>query len=130
MVPAMTLRGGLLTLALASSLLSSCAGQTAAPASTSGSLTKGHHDGGPLIAQQVDRVHRDRQQGVPDHRAPDLDRPGGVHVTERHVGCYLDPSAARCDISERDWSPPPRPADCEFDYGEGINLSAGEAPTR
>jgi hypothetical protein len=47
-----------------------------------------------------------------------------------NVGCYLDPSAARCDISERDWSPPPRPADCEYDYGQGINLAAGEAPTR
>jgi hypothetical protein len=47
-----------------------------------------------------------------------------------NVGCYLDPSAARCDISERDWSPPPRPADCAFDYGQGINLSAGEAPIR
>jgi hypothetical protein len=41
-----------------------------------------------------------------------------------NVGCYLDPSAARCDISERDWSSPPRPADCEFDYGQGINLAA------
>jgi hypothetical protein len=32
----------------------------------------------------------------------------------------------RCDISERDWSPPPWPADCEFDYGQGISLSGGE----
>ena len=29
-------------------------------------------------------------------------------------------------IIDRDWSPPPRPADCEFDYGQGISLAPGE----
>jgi hypothetical protein len=33
----------------------------------------------------------------------------------------------RCDIDERDWSPPPRPADCELDYGQGVVLGVGEA---
>ncbi|WP_308124247.1 DUF6636 domain-containing protein [Mycolicibacterium xanthum] len=30
----------------------------------------------------------------------------------------------RCDIAERDWTPPPRPADCPglTDYGQGITL--------
>lgn len=28
----------------------------------------------------------------------------------------------RCDIGERDWEPPPRPAECEFDYGTGTEL--------
>ncbi|MCW2517208.1 MAG: hypothetical protein JWR11_6250 [Mycobacterium sp.] len=46
-----------------------------------------------------------------------------------NVGCYIDPTAARCDISDRDWTPPPRPADCEFDYGQGINLSAARHRT-
>jgi hypothetical protein len=43
-----------------------------------------------------------------------------------NVGCIIDSAYIRCDISERDWSPPPRPADCEFDYGQGISLSRGE----
>jgi hypothetical protein len=43
-----------------------------------------------------------------------------------NVGCIIDSSYVRCDISERDWSPPPPPADCEFDYGQGISLSGGE----
>jgi hypothetical protein len=30
------------------------------------------------------------------------------------------------DIIDRDWSPPARPADCEFDYGQGISLAPGE----
>ena len=33
----------------------------------------------------------------------------------------------RCDIDKRDWSPPPRPADCVLDYGYGIVLGVGEA---
>lgn len=42
-----------------------------------------------------------------------------------NVGCYITATDVRCDISERDWTPPPRPADCEFDYGQGIAMSPG-----
>ena len=42
-----------------------------------------------------------------------------------NVACMIEPSRARCDIIDRDWSLPPRPADCELDYGQGITLSAG-----
>jgi hypothetical protein len=42
-----------------------------------------------------------------------------------NVGCFIASTTARCDVSERDWSPPPRPADCEFDYGQGISLEPG-----
>ena len=43
-----------------------------------------------------------------------------------NVSCMIDPDWARCDIIDRDWTPPPRPADCEFDYGQGISLAPGE----
>jgi hypothetical protein len=43
-----------------------------------------------------------------------------------NVSCMIDADWARCDIIDRDWSPPPRPADCEFDYGHGISLAPGE----
>jgi hypothetical protein len=42
-----------------------------------------------------------------------------------NVACMIDPTWVRCDILDNDWSPPPRPADCEFDYGQGISLSPG-----
>lgn len=45
-----------------------------------------------------------------------------------NIGCFIDPSTVRCDIRERDWKPPPAPADCRLDYGQGISLSAGGAP--
>jgi hypothetical protein len=45
-----------------------------------------------------------------------------------NIGCIIDTDYVRCDISERDWSPPARPADCEFDYGQGIAMAPGEKP--
>ena len=42
-----------------------------------------------------------------------------------NVSCVIDVDLARCDIIDRDWSPPPRPADCEFDYGQGIQIVPG-----
>lgn len=46
-----------------------------------------------------------------------------------NVSCVIDVNLARCDIIDRDWSPPPRPADCEFDYGQGISIAPGEPAT-
>jgi hypothetical protein len=43
-----------------------------------------------------------------------------------NVACTLDADWARCDIIARDWAAPARPADCEFDYGQGISLGPGE----
>jgi len=39
-----------------------------------------------------------------------------------NIGCYLDAGGARCDISRRSWNPPPAPASCELDYGQGLTL--------
>src|SRR6478609_1456542 len=30
----------------------------------------------------------------------------------RNIGCFMDPWTVRCDIRDRNWSPPPRPANC------------------
>lgn len=43
-----------------------------------------------------------------------------------NIGCYIDPEYVRCDIRERDWSPPPRPASCPVDWGQGLKLKVGE----
>ncbi|MBX7453413.1 hypothetical protein GR927_36005 [Mycolicibacterium sp. 3033] len=41
-----------------------------------------------------------------------------------NIACMIDGDLLRCDIQERDWSPPPRPADCPdmTGYGQGISL--------
>ncbi len=43
-----------------------------------------------------------------------------------NIGCGMYDGGARCDIRERDWSPPPRPARCpkEVDFGQGLAVSA------
>jgi hypothetical protein len=58
-----------------------------------------------------------------DRELPELT---GFVSPSGNVSCKIDPDWARCDIIDRDWTPPPRPADCEFDYGQGISLAAGE----
>lgn len=39
-----------------------------------------------------------------------------------NIGCYISGGYARCDIRDRDWTPPPRPADCNrhTSYGQGL----------
>jgi hypothetical protein len=39
-----------------------------------------------------------------------------------NIACVMTAKLARCDIAERDWKPPPRPASCPLDYGQGIEL--------
>ncbi|MFN3005420.1 DUF6636 domain-containing protein [Mycolicibacterium wolinskyi] len=62
--------------------------------------------------------------------APALVNSEFTHFTSpsRNIHCAMGESSVRCDITERDWSPPPRPADCRYDYGQGISFSAGTRP--
>ena len=39
-----------------------------------------------------------------------------------NIGCELVAGFARCDIAKRNWSPPPRPANCPLDYGQGLEV--------
>ena len=41
-----------------------------------------------------------------------------------NIGCYIDQQGARCDIGDRTWQPPPKPADCPVDWGQGIELGS------
>ncbi|PRC46167.1 hypothetical protein C6A85_91455 [Mycobacterium sp. ITM-2017-0098] len=49
----------------------------------------------------------------------------GFTSPSRNIGCILADDLVRCDIAARDWTPPPRPADCpDFtDFGQGITLN-------
>lgn len=39
-----------------------------------------------------------------------------------NIGCELVAGFARCDIAKRNWTPPPRPANCPLDYGQGLEV--------
>ena len=45
-----------------------------------------------------------------------------------NIGCYIEPGRARCDIRERNWTPPPKAASCPdfMGWGQGLELSTGE----
>ncbi len=57
----------------------------------------------------------------------------GPHYFEtpsHNIGCYLDSKSVRCDIRERDWSPPPKPQYCikaGVDWGQGVAVGAHRA---
>jgi hypothetical protein len=46
-----------------------------------------------------------------------------------NIACIATAKVVRCDIAERDWSPPPHPASCpdEVDFGQGIQLPSSGA---
>jgi Family of unknown function (DUF6636) len=55
--------------------------------------------------------------------------PAGNHgphyfqTPSKNIGCYLSAHDVRCDIRERDWTPPPEPKSCikiGLDYGQGL----------
>jgi hypothetical protein len=41
-----------------------------------------------------------------------------------NIGCMIIAGTARCDIRQRSWSPPPRPATCPnvVDFGQGLTV--------
>ena len=123
----MTLRAGLVTLVLAAGMLAACGGQSSTSATSTSSLT---------------RISTTEAEDSPDSSSSATRETTPSETTESetltdivgftspsgNVGCMIDPQFVRCDVAERDWTPPPRPADCEFDYGQGISMSAGEEP--
>ncbi|OKH82182.1 hypothetical protein EB73_21410 [Mycobacterium sp. SWH-M3] len=92
-----------------------------------GLLSAGCHSAGQMAAAPMPAAPAPSADAVTvlaDHRVNKLTpftSPSG------NIGCYLDADTARCDISERDWAPPKRPADCQLAYGHGITLAAGGA---
>ena len=45
-----------------------------------------------------------------------------------NIGCYISADHVRCDIRERIWTPPAKPASCNENtgWGQGLELNAGE----
>jgi hypothetical protein len=45
----------------------------------------------------------------------------------KNIYCAFDADEVRCDINQRVWQSPPKPASCEQDYGNGLFVGAGRA---
>ncbi len=85
-------------------------------------------------------VTETQTQGVSTAEAPTASAaaavPAGNHgphyfeTPSHNIGCYLDSRSVRCDIRERDWSPPPKPRYCikaGVDWGQGVAVGAHRA---
>lgn len=44
-----------------------------------------------------------------------------------NIGCALSTQGARCDIGDKEWKPPAKPADCDGDWGVGVSVAAKSA---
>ena len=45
------------------------------------------------------------------------------HSPSGHIRCVIDgTSFTRCDITNHDWSPPPKPRSCDFDWGDSLQV--------
>jgi uncharacterized protein DUF6636 len=125
MVTAMTLRAGLILLGLGASLLAGCGdGDTVTVSSTSSLQPETTADVTPAESSTGSTAKETPSTTESDEESELI----GFTSPSGNVGCFIDAHYARCDVMERDWSPPPRPADCEFDYGQGIGLAPGEEP--
>jgi hypothetical protein len=123
MVTAMTLRAGLILVGLGAALLSGCGGEDPTPTGSSPTMRQAKTTGPATPSESPRAPKQEPQESTDPDAETDL---VGFTSPSGNVGCFIDSAYVRCDISERDWTPPPRPADCEFDYGQGISLSRGE----
>jgi hypothetical protein len=53
--------------------------------------------------------------------------PEYFQLPSKNIGCIFGDGIVRCDISGKTFNPPPQPADCELDWGNGIQVGDGEA---
>jgi hypothetical protein len=55
--------------------------------------------------------------------APSASAAVSFHSPTGNIRCVIDrTSFTRCDITNRDWSPPRQPKSCEFDWGNSLGL--------
>ena len=56
-------------------------------------------------------------------RGPDQQL-GAFRAPSGNIGCELVATqVARCDIRDHSWAPPPKPADCDLDWGFGLQVA-------
>lgn len=57
-----------------------------------------------------------------DSSPPSDSEPIFFQTPSENISCAMSDGGMRCDIIERDWSPPPKPASCTLDWGHAIEL--------
>lgn len=60
------------------------------------------------------------------HRPGARDGPEHFDLPSHNIGCFVEAGSARCDIVEKEWDPPPKPPDCDLDWGHAIAVDGGQ----
>jgi hypothetical protein len=48
----------------------------------------------------------------------------GFDSPTQNIGCVIESHGVRCDIRDHEWKSPPKPRNCEVDYGGGVFIGA------
>jgi hypothetical protein len=89
-----------------------------APATTSAETTGAETQATASTSTSEEASTSSVKQIAPGKRGPKY-----FETPSQNIGCYVDVTAARCDIRERSWEPPEIPKACVkagVDYGQGI----------
>ena len=46
----------------------------------------------------------------------------GFQSPSGNIGCFISKTGVRCDIFEKSWKAPPKPASCDVDWGSGLTV--------
>jgi hypothetical protein len=118
-------------LLLLAALVAGCGGSTTTVVETVTEKVpveaNGGGNGNTETAAQQEAAEKEAEEGEQPSRILHLRT---FRSPSGNIGCALYEGGARCDIRKRDWSPPPRPAQCptQVDYGQGIEVAHhGEA---
>lgn len=95
-------------------LLTGCAARTPEPTPPPASVGLGDRDPAPVTPSAA--VTREITASY-DFVTP-----------SKNIGCVLSAESARCDIAKKSWKAPPKPDDCDLDWGNGVAVGGdGEA---
>lgn len=81
----------------------------------------------PSTSSRPGTTHPLPSKTVPTSAAPPTSAgdtgPQFFKTPSGNIGCYVDAAdGVRCDIIERSWAPPPKPKDCDFDWGNSAGV--------
>ena len=93
-----------------------------ATASPSGAARQG--SGSPSPASGNGSASASASATASPSEASDL---AGFSSPSGNIHCEISSAQARCDIAAHTWQAPPKPADCEGDWGQGLQVSAAGA---
>jgi hypothetical protein len=105
-----------LTAAALLTLLVACGGSDKKPAASSSSSPSTTTSSPSTSSSSSSSSSVDADQG-----------PEFFQLPSRNIGCIFGDGNVRCDISGKTFTPPPQPADCELDWGNGIEVGDGDA---